>query len=65
MGCLGWVFFLVKLMMNKKLDLFLTPRKSCLEDLELAKMFLLHQAPEDVHVHFQDKNPAIMISNCK
>lgn len=52
-------------MMNEKLDLFLTPRKSCLEVLELAKIFLLHQAPEDVHVRFQDKNPAIMISHCK
>jgi len=52
-------------MMNKNLDLFLTPRKFHLEVLELAKILLLHQAPEDVHVHFQDKNPAIMISRCK
>lgn len=61
--CSGWGFLVKKIMMNKKLNLNLW--KSCLGVLELAKIFLLHQAPEDVHIRFQDKNPAIMISHCK
>lgn len=54
-------------MMNRKLVLLLTPKKSCLEVLELAEIFSLHQAPGDVHVFFffQDKNPAIQICQCK
>lgn len=39
-------------MMNLKLVLILTPKKSCLEVLDLAKIFFLHQAPGDVHGFF-------------